>query len=51
LSSPCKESSVPRMRGAEVPDTGGGYLVRDTTYRFIPVKPECFFVCTEGMGQ
>jgi len=39
------------MRGAEAPDTGGGYLVRDTPYPFIQVKPECFFVCAEGMGR
>ena len=38
------ESSVPRARGPEDKKfSGNGYLVRDTPYRFIQVRPEHFF--------
>ena len=37
------ETSVPRMRRVGAKHTGGGYLVGDTTYRFIQVKPERHF--------
>ena len=37
------EVSVPRMRGAETRHTEGGFLVGDTTYQFIQVRPARFF--------
>jgi len=37
------EASVPRMRGAKVSLGRQGFLVGDTIYRFIQVKPERFF--------
>jgi predicted transcriptional regulator of viral defense system len=37
------EASVPRMRGAKASLGRQGFLVGDTIYRFIQVKPERFF--------
>ena len=37
------ENSVPRIRRTEARRPRGGYLVGDTTYRFVQVRPERFF--------
>ena len=37
------EGSVPRIRTTEAKRPRGGYPVRDTTYRFVQVRPERFF--------
>ncbi len=37
------ETSVPRARGAKAKRAWHGYLVGDTTYQFVQVKPERFF--------
>ena len=37
------EASTPRTREAEAKPPGGGYVVGDTTYRFVQVQPSRFF--------
>jgi len=37
------ENSVPRVRGGRVKQSKGGYVVGDTVYQFVRVKPERFF--------
>ena len=37
------EGSIPRIRRTEARLPQGGYLVGDTTYRFVQVRPERFF--------
>lgn len=37
------DASVPKSRGKRVRPGGGGYVIGETVYRFIQVKPERFF--------